>query len=299
MPFQCFWISSYGTDSDKSGFHTTALGLDWFQASLAGKAFRLIQYVIEISMVISLFKVIFNYHESKIKLEYKMLAVGTGVVLLACVIIPYFSSYLNATRFFQIGLILLAPFCISGIEDIFKFFIRGLKLISIEACNYLFKPLFLYLFILIILIPYYLFNTGFIFEITHSSYMAGEMPSSMALSNYRVDFPDYNFDEALAAQWLTQYFDNQIRVYSDLYGHFILDDYLYTKVDTLPDNLDEMVTTNYIYLRSWNIVNQERVLASGDEINLSDTSKLNNLVKNENLVYDNGYTEIIAPLSTH
>ena len=129
--------------------------------------------------------------------------------------------------------------------------------------------------------------------------MAGEMPSSMALSNYRVDFPDYNFDEALAAQWLTQYFDNQIRVYSDLYGHFILDDYLYTKVDTLPDNLDEMVTTNYIYLRSWNIVNQERVLASGDEINLSDTSKLNNLVKNENLVYDNGYTEIIAPLSTH
>ena len=278
---------------------STALGLDWFQASLAGKAFRLIQYVIEISTVISLFKVIFNYHESKIKLEYKMLAVGTGVVLLACVIIPYFSSYLNATRFFQIGLILLAPFCISGIEDIFKFFIRGLKLISIEACNYLFKPLFLYLFILIILIPYYLFNTGFIFEITHSSYMAGEMPSSMALSNYRVDFPDYNFDEALAAQWLTQYFDNQIRVYSDLYGHFILDDYLYTKVDTLPDNLDEMVTTNYIYLRSWNIVNQERVLASGDEINLSDTSKLNNLVKNENLVYDNGYTEIIAPLSTH
>jgi hypothetical protein len=67
MPFQCFWISSYGTDSDKSGFHTTALGLDWFQASLAGKAFRLIQYVIEISMVISLFKVIFNYHEPSLK----------------------------------------------------------------------------------------------------------------------------------------------------------------------------------------------------------------------------------------
>jgi uncharacterized membrane protein len=227
--------------------------------------------------------------------QYRVLALASGLMLLICVVIPYFSSYLNATRFFQIGLILLSPICISGLEDSFKIIICGLKHISRKVGQNVIKPAFLYLFILIILIPYYLFNTGFIFEVSKSSYIAEQIPSSMALSNTRVDFTDYNLDEAIAAQWLLQHSNDQTRVYGDIYSQLALGDYLYTRVDTLPDDLNQMSDTNYIFLRSWNIQNNQRVLSSGKEVGISDTSKLVELIKNEFLVYNNGHNQIIAP----
>jgi uncharacterized membrane protein len=274
---------------------STALGLDWGQASTLGKVFRVIQYCIELSIVIYLFNLILRYRVSKVKVQYRVLALASGLMLLICVVIPYFSSYLNATRFFQIGLILLSPICISGLEDSFKIIICGLKHISRKVGQNVIKPAFLYLFILIILIPYYLFNTGFIFEVSKSSYIAEQIPSSMALSNTRVDFTDYNLDEAIAAQWLLQHSNDQTRVYGDIYSQLALGDYLYTRVDTLPDDLNQMSDTNYIFLRSWNIQNNQRVLSSGKEVGISDTSKLVELIKNEFLVYNNGHNQIIAP----
>lgn len=274
---------------------STAFGLDWGQASTLGKLFRVTQYGIEVSLVISLLNIIFNYRVFKIKFEYRVLALASGLMLLACIIIPGFSSYLNATRFFQIGLILLSPLCISGMEDFFKIIIRGFKFISPKVGRYLVKPAFLYLCIMIILIPYYLFNTGFVFEITKSNYTEGQLPSSMALSNYRVDFPDYNLNDALGAEWLVQYSNNQIRIYNDEYGQLILDDYLYNQVDILPDDLNQMSTMNYIYLRPWNLEKNERVLADLTEVSFSNTSKLAELTKTDNLVYNNGFNQILAP----
>jgi uncharacterized membrane protein len=274
---------------------STALGLDFGQVSILGKLFRIIQILIEMSIIISLFNMIFGYCPAKIKVEYRVLALGNGLILIACIVIPGFSGYLNATRFFQIGLIMLSPFCISGIKDLCKIIIRGLKLLPVNINGSLTKPFTVYVCIMIILITYYLFNTGFIYEVSKSSYSAGQMPSSMSLSNYRDDFPEYNLDQAVAAQWLTQYSDNQIKVYGDQYSDLTLQDFMFTRVETLPDDIDQMTTDHYIYLRAWNLNKNERVLYSGNIINFSNTSKLAEQIRNKSLVYNNMYTEIIAP----
>ena len=102
-------------------------------------------------------------------------------------------------------------------------------------------------------------------------------------------------NDALGAEWLVQYSNNQIRIYNDEYGQLILDDYLYNQVDILPDDLNQMSTMNYIYLRPWNLEKNERVLADLTEVSFSNTSKLAELTKTDNLVYNNGFNQILAP----
>ena len=277
---------------------TASLGMDYAQTSILGKVFRIVQYVIELSIALSIFNMIFKHRLSNRKGEYQALAAASGLMLFACIAIPYFSQYFDATRFFGISLLVLSPFCISGIEDVFKGIVWALKLVLSKSGHFFLKPAFLYSIILLFLIPLYLFNTGYIFEITKTKYIAGQIPTSVALSDYRVDSTVYNFDEAVAALWLNKYTNDQITVYGDAYANNFLRDYFYNRVVILPVNISQMASQNYLYLRPWNIDKDELALSTSNgtlvEENISNIPNLVEQIKNENILYSNGNTHILA-----
>ena len=111
-------------------------------------------------IAVGLVYAILKHREMKFDREYFLFSLISMVLLFMCIVLPYFASSLNINRIYPLTLFFLSPFCIIGAEAIRK------------MTSSLFKVAFLgshkmkYLILMIILIPYFLFNTGFIFEVT-------------------------------------------------------------------------------------------------------------------------------------
>jgi len=288
----------------------TALGLDFPSASPLGKGFRIFQYLTELFIVVGFLRMIFRSKGFKFKAEYIALSIVASLILLACIVIPRFSSYLNVSRFYHITLFLLAPFCILGGEAIWRGVSKvtksvssrlkvkkGLALSTNPNGN---NSAYLRFLVLAILIPYFLFNTGFFFELTRSSELLGarETPSSCALSSYRVDMFTFNQKEAEAVAWLAQGLDGNTPVYGDQFGTLLLHDRFYGQVGGIPAS-GEVPEDAYLFLRSWNIEEQEiavfvrhGVQKKTVHINLSD---MPTLLENREITYDNGGAQILTP----
>jgi len=112
----------------------------------------------EFFIVVGLIRIITKYKDMKFDREYLVMLLTSSALIFACIIIPTFAQRLNTQRTYHIALILVAPLCILGGEIVFKQFIKLFKLISLKqsTCKVL----------LIILIPYFLFNTGFILTLS-------------------------------------------------------------------------------------------------------------------------------------
>lgn len=143
----------------------TAWGLDFLDVGIWGKVFRVFQYLTQLSIVVG---VIYLIKERKrYSAEYLSLCGASILLLGASIFIPRFATVINATRMYHITLLLLAPVFILGSKAIF----RNFKLLTV--C---------------LIIPYFLFTSGFIFEATQQTNIGiVNMPYSISLSNHRVD----------------------------------------------------------------------------------------------------------------
>lgn len=157
--------------SEREPLVRTALGLDFWGVSPQGKGFRILQYITQLFIIIGFIGLVFRTKRQRFKLEFLALSIGAMGFILACILLPNFSGYLESERFYQIGLMLLAPICILGGQTIWQ----------------VFKPNSHYL-ASIVLILYFIYTSGFIFEITNCSERnIVDTPSSMALSGHRFE----------------------------------------------------------------------------------------------------------------
>jgi len=289
----------------------TALGLDFASASPLGKGFRIFQYLTELLIVLGFFRLVLRPKGLRFRAEYVALSIVAALILFACIALPRFSTYLQVTRFYHISLFLLAPLCILGGEAIWQGTSRlaksvssrlkprrGLVLSSNPRDNNL---AYLRFFALAILIPYFLFNTGFFFEVTSSQQFAvNDSPSSVALSSYRLDMPVFSQEEAEAAFYLRQVMDDDALAYADRWGRNILYDQLFGQVAELPDS-GEVPEDAYIFLRTWNVEKQEILVVvfhrvrTGKEFKHVNLNEMPALLEGRRLIYDNGGAQIWSP----
>lgn len=129
------------------------LGADLMQVSTLGKIFRILQWGVLLLVGVGLWKL-------RRKKGYWVFASGATLISLLC-LVPGWSPILNATRFVHLSLFLVAP-----------------------AFAVALKPRYL----LVFLIPYFLFTSGFIFEATKFPNVDRiEIPYSIGLSDHRMD----------------------------------------------------------------------------------------------------------------
>jgi uncharacterized membrane protein len=285
------------------------LGFDFASASPSGKGFRIFQYLTELFIVVGFLWIIFKPKSFKFKPEYIALSIVAALILLACIVIPRFSTYLNLSRFYHIGLFLLAPFCILGGEAIW----RGTSSLAKSVSSQLKlgrrsalssqprgnNSAYLRVFALAILIPYFLFTSGFVSEVTGNElWLTEDTPHSPALSSYWLDMQVFNRKEAEAAIYLRQIMGDDTIVYVDRWGRLILYEQLLWQVAELPAS-GEVPEDAYIFLRSWNIDKREVLVAEFygvqreyKHINLSEMPAL---LEGRELIYDNGGAQIWSP----
>jgi uncharacterized membrane protein len=172
----------------------TALGLDFMQSSLVGKVFRVFQYITELCLILGFILLVRD--RKRLKAEYLSFCFVSILLLLCCVFLPKFSGMLNATRFYHLALFLVAPCLITGGLLIF----RNLKILT-----------------LCLLIPYFLFTSGCIFEATQQSNIQTiNIPYSIPLSGERVDITGIFTDNDIAVRdWAVANLDY---MYADING---------------------------------------------------------------------------------
>jgi len=291
-----------------------ALGLDFASASSQGKAFRIFQYIVQFFLVVGFIRLIFAPRKLRFTTEFIALTAGSALLLFASIFLPGFADQMNATRFYHIALILLAPLCILGGESIWL----GVRAqwhkagtVSLTEDN----QVYLRFVTLAVLIPYFLLTSGFIFEATrHEVIDRIDTPYSIALSSHRVDIGGvFNRQDGAGADWLRQRFDDEDTIYADLYGWLVIGYETHLdapmllgyevgplgQVFNFPWDMSQVPWDTHIFLRARNIERQEityhaRIAGCRKSVSFSEAG-VDDLIQSRNRIYNNGGAQVLAP----
>jgi uncharacterized membrane protein len=194
-------------------------------------------------------------------------------LLVALIAIPGLANTMNMTRFYHILLFLLAPLCVLGAQFFANYFKTG-------------KIMVLSIILIALLVPYFLFQTGFVYELTSSS------PTSISLSKNRIDplllFYGFGYSDVcsnVGAKWLSSNVNLKLPIYSDRSS-------LFTSLRIYGNVYNSNPLTNgaaipvgsAIYLNTLNTVYN----TFADQYSISNSSDFSSIFSSSILIYNNG-----------
>jgi len=240
---------------------------------------RAFAYLTEFFIVFGFVGLITRRINIRLEREHFAFTAIAGAFLVALVAVPGLANTMNMTRLYHLLLFFLAPLFVLGAE----FFV---KLVSKRG-----KEFSISVLLLIVLVPYFLFQTSFVYEVT------GSESWSLPLSSYRMGYRlyysfGYNDDwSVFSAKWMHKNVDiqhtqvyadrpskgNVLMTYGSIYGGYIFS----------LSNTTSVSINGTVYLSSLNTVHKIIVgkffLFTLDELSFLDDM---------NKVYTNGGGEI-------
>lgn len=237
-------------------------------------------YATELLIIIGLLGLLLKKRRSFFDDDYNTLAFLNMALLLACIVVPNLATSFNATRFYQVTLFFLAPLCVVGGIDILRFLTR--KKVK--------EKYLLAIVVLAVLIPFFLFQTDFVYEV------ARENSVSLPLSSYRFsaftlsDLGMLQQSEVSGANWLTRFGNVNGTVYADLWSGVVFD-YASAQSTILLSLGVPAMKGSYIYLREFNVFDGI-VLANYGSSGLFNVTQIMPSLNETNLIYSSHFCEI-------
>ena len=241
---------------------------------------RVFAYLTEIFILIGFIGLITKRTKIHVEKDYFVFISIAMAFLVALISIPGLADIMNMTRFYHILLIFIAPLCVMGAEVV-------ANLVYKHKSGVLTSIL-----LLAVLVPYFLFQTGFVYEVTQSQSWSVSLSKhrTSAVRLYR-QFGYIDTYSIFGAQWLSRnvavgntqiYADfwarrNELRSYGAMYLGY---------VETL-SNTTELKPDDVVYLNPSNVIGRT---VMGPNY-LWDTSELYCL-HDLNKIYSNGGSEI-------
>jgi uncharacterized membrane protein len=228
--------------------------------------------------------------------HYLVISLPAFILLIASVAIPYLAMQLNITRIYHLSLLCLAPCCVLGGEAVLTRLLN-LRRGGFKVSNAPIQRKAMLLLLFLVLIPYFLFQSGFMYEIS------GDIPLSPSLSFNRMrnmPFNHYTFEQDVySAEWLKQNIKGTFRVYAD----FVSRNRVLTSYGMIPrewvytfrEDATMFPSGALIYLSRLNLKNHLFVTLDPKVFGgwiFHDATVLFPLLDMENLVYSNGDSRI-------
>jgi uncharacterized membrane protein len=242
---------------------------------------RIFAYLTEALIVVGTIGLITKRGRIRIKTEYFILSLTAITFLAMLLLIPGLANAFNMTRFYHVLLFFLAPLCVMGAEFVVRLFSKRERIFAVLALS------------LIVLVPYFLFQTEFVFEVT------GSDSWSIPLSGYRMSalrlYGHYGYTDAYSvfgAKWLSI---NVNVKNSELYTDdkpdvLIMYGFIYPGYFNRLSNTTVMANNSVVYLDTLNVV--AAVVPSRGL--LWNTSELSSVFNDLNVIYANGDSEIYS-----
>jgi len=226
---------------------------------------RILYYFMLFFMTVGAFRLASRLRQKESPKEYLTLATGNYILLAACIVIPFFSEQLGTQRIFHISAIVLAPFCILGAEATFNALSRLARSITRLDFHSTTKMV-----ISPILALFFLFNSGFIFEVAHDPLVQSPPLSLSAIEDperyvsleqeimFRYISPTEQ--EVFSARWLAEHGESRQDVYATpfsivvpaLLAYGLIPEY--RTIPILPPSSKQTIKAGYVYLGYINVV---------------------------------------------
>ncbi len=240
----------------------------------------LLNYAAQLFIAIGLIRMVLQRKLLRFSEEYIAFSIASFVMLVVCVLLPFFSRMIGTSRLYSLTLIFLAPACVLGGQAIFQAILRVLhifqpirEVFSLKAAS-------------VFLIVFFLFSTRFAYALAH------DYPLSIALDSHR-DYPRFTAQEISGAQWLLDKRVQWAPLSSDYFGVALFWAYL-------PDDFPRAFTTGhnttaianqpkegYVFLRSSTIRDRELSLYPQGSIPLENLN-----LQGEDKIFDSGGVQI-------
>jgi len=275
-------MSSFVTDffSFSSRSTTVLRGIGATEAiSMEHQIGRIFFYILEGLVLLGFMRVILKKKSVTLDREYVFLCFVFMVILGANVVIPNLAETFRMERFYHISMLVVAPLGIIGADTFSRLFFR-------RKDNDLALSL-----ALIILVINFLFETGFIYEVSgdYSYYLPLGLHKTKSLERLVI-----TQREVFGAEWLSTKINILgPKVYADFISTSnLLTSYGMQTMDNLYllSNITKPLGDNtFIFLRQENVVNGTFMMNTGLSWNISDAT---NFFENYTKVYSNGAAQI-------
>jgi uncharacterized membrane protein len=213
------------------------------------------------------------------------MTLGSVFILFLCIVLPYFSNFFNISRIYHLTLFFLAPFIILGGVAVFRWLYHLNPFKKLPSPG---ESTYLSLLVVVILVPYSLFSTGFIYKLTAD-------PSISIALGLESDYPIFNDMEIAGKDWVLVY-NGSGRIMADELGVPLLRESFYWKqLVMFYGKTEEVPDDTCLYLRGKNALEgvvKEDFGESSRYVKLADSPFGKKVLANLNKIYDNGGAQV-------
>ena len=245
--------------------------------------------------------------------EIFLLMTFSAILLFSAVIIPRFASFLELGRLYIIALIFLSPLFAIGAKSLFNIVLNlRIRTKTLDLRTKKKRANYVLALTLLVLIMFYLFQTGFIYEVTNDP-----EPSSIALSESKMENSTILLQESdvFSAIWLSTFgnvqdhwtFSDRVSLDHVLNSYSTIDRSMLLLLSNTTDKVlaggtyvrtenryDLNSNVTYIYLSEFNVVKETITWwpAKNLYFHLSEIPVLNSTEASINKIYSNSLSEV-------
>ena len=301
------FLSEFFQTSSRGEDVQTALGIT-SSHSIAHSAGTVLYDITILAILIGFISLILISRKDTSKREYTLLVAANVALLILAIALPQFAGFLELGRLYQILLMFLSPLFVLGADVVLKSFLRLRKQKKLKIKNVNLAASYSVILALVIMVPFFLFQTGLVYEITNDS-----SPSSFSLSYYKMQDSSLLIHESdvFSAQWLSKYGNI---TYIPTYADTIAQSHVLQSYSTINEGLIFLLSNSskitradgviavplkdfdnsYIYLRQFNVQTNlvwwyQRL---GVSFNLTQLPILNTTQAFVSRIYSNGNSEL-------
>jgi uncharacterized membrane protein len=242
-------------------------------------------------ILLGIIYIIFTYKSVKFDDEFIFLSIFGLLFLIVSMIIPFFASSLNMDRIYHIVLILISPMLIFGVLALTIISAKIFKLDMLKS------PRVVSSLMVLLLVPYFLFNAGAIYEITEKSdNFKLDMSHTVANSVFSQNSSYYiispiPIEDVVASKWISINSEPDSKIYPDtnrageLWGYGLID------LKRVDQNGDFPQNGGYVFIGFYNYINNGFTRTNRNRVNSNIIVPMDMILaelKYRNVVYNNG-----------
>lgn len=260
------------------------------KTSLIGWIFRLLNYIIELSIISGFFVLLSALKNFEFNKEYKAIMIANFLFMLI-ILVPFWDRFLGMYRLLGFVLLTCSPFVILGFESGLNIFLKLLS--NIFNINYYANSsTCIKILMICVILPVFTLNIGLFSEIAKGHLDLNGVGNSPVLERWNGDNGYFSNEEVSAAIWLKSYSNvgANAKVLSDSRSIDMLTFWFPNK--DLYINTNNITSLDYLYLRRWNIVSNEFI--GREEIHKSSiVLRLNSIPLSNSKIFDSNNSKII------
>lgn len=269
-----------------------ALGIGLFDNPFLHVLGHLWQIGIQILIIIGLFYVISKYIRKRSHPEFTFISIAGVLFLFMSMTLPYFASSLNMDRIFHITLIFISPLCVIGLYFSIK---RIFKIFKIRQPQ---KDKIISVCLVLVIVPYFLFNAGAIFEVTEKSnnlFLRQDYTTDSAqyLSNSTYFFLNQRVptEDVYACNWISNSRTPKSIIYSDTSRECELWGYGLIPSQYVSRKYNPSISGGYVFIGRQNVIDNIFISPSESRVRTVEKHDFNEIryyLFSRDMIYSNG-----------